>query len=61
MMFKKILVPLDGSVRAESALPVAARIARASGGSIMLVQVVTIPLMYETTTGGSYSADLIES
>jgi len=61
MMFKKILVPLDGSTRAESALPVAARIARASGGSVMLVQVVTIPLMYETTTGGSYTADLIES
>lgn len=41
-MFKRILVPLDGSERAEQALPVAARIARRSGGTIILVQVVDI-------------------
>jgi nucleotide-binding universal stress UspA family protein len=40
-MFKRILVPLDGSGRAEQALPIAARIARASGGSIVLVRVVS--------------------
>ena len=40
-MFKRILVPLDGSGRAERALPVAARLARASGGSIVLVRVVS--------------------
>jgi nucleotide-binding universal stress UspA family protein len=39
-MFKNILVPLDGSTRAESALPVAARIARVYGGSITLLRVV---------------------
>ncbi|HEX6555103.1 MAG TPA: universal stress protein [Ktedonobacteraceae bacterium] len=39
-MFKRILVPLDGSERAEQALPVAARVARASGGSVILLQVV---------------------
>jgi nucleotide-binding universal stress UspA family protein len=39
-MFKRILVPLDGSARAESALPVAARIARTYGGSVILLQVV---------------------
>jgi len=43
-MFKRIIVPLDGSSRAERAIPVAARIARASKGSIILLQVVTIPL-----------------
>ena len=32
-MFERILVPLDGSTRAERALPVAARIAQASGGT----------------------------
>jgi len=42
-MFQRILVPLDGSERAESAIPVAARIARASGGVIMLLRVVPIP------------------
>src|SRR6516225_2358643 len=44
MMFSRILVPLDGSTRAESAVPIAARIARASGGSVLLLQVVTIPI-----------------
>jgi nucleotide-binding universal stress UspA family protein len=40
-MFERILVPLDGSTRAEQALPVAVRIARASGGTLLLVEVVT--------------------
>ena len=39
-MFTRILVPLDGSDRAEQAVSVAARIARASGGTVILVQVV---------------------
>jgi nucleotide-binding universal stress UspA family protein len=43
-MFKHILIPLDGSTRAESAIPVAARIARASGGSVTLLRVVTTPV-----------------
>jgi nucleotide-binding universal stress UspA family protein len=48
-MFKRILVPLDGSTRAERALPVAARIARATSGSVVLVQVATIPVTYLLT------------
>jgi nucleotide-binding universal stress UspA family protein len=43
-MFKRIIIPLDGSSRAEHAIPVAARIARASGASIVLVRAVTIPM-----------------
>src|SRR2546426_4794256 len=43
-MFKRIVVPLDGSMRAERAIPVAARIVRASGGAIILLRVVTTPL-----------------
>lgn len=46
-MFKKILVPLDGSMRAEQAIPVAARIARACEGSIVLLQVAYPPVEYE--------------
>jgi len=42
-MFERMLVPLDGSPRAEQALPVAARLARAAGGSVVLVQVVSPP------------------
>ncbi len=41
-MFQRILVPLDGSTRSELALPVAARIARAVGGSVVLLQVVSV-------------------
>jgi len=40
-MFKKILVPLDGSTRAEQAIPVAARLARFSGGTVVLLRVVS--------------------
>lgn len=43
-MFQRILVPLDGSSRAERALPVAARIARASGGSVHLLHIITHPV-----------------
>lgn len=45
-MFQRILIPLDGSPRAEQAVPVAARIARASGGSVLLLQVVSLPIDY---------------
>jgi len=40
-MFKRILVPLDGSERSEQALPIAARIAHVSGGSVLLLRVVS--------------------
>jgi nucleotide-binding universal stress UspA family protein len=51
-MFTQILVPLDGSGRAERALIIAARLARASGGSIILVRVVnTEPARLPTAEG----------
>lgn len=40
-MFTKILVPLDGSARAERAIPVAARIAKSRNASIVLLRVVS--------------------
>src|SRR5581483_11924023 len=40
-MFERILVPLDGSLRAERALPLAARLARASQGMLILLRVVS--------------------
>lgn len=46
MVFQHILVPLDGSPLAEQALPVAAHIARATGGSLLLAQVISLPLDY---------------
>lgn len=43
-MSQSIIVPLDGSALAWQAVPVAARIARASGSSLHLVRIVALPL-----------------
>lgn len=39
-MFKHILVPLDGSVMSEAALPVAALLAQRTGAALTLIHVV---------------------
>lgn len=61
-MFQHILVPLDGSARAERALPVAARIAHASGGSILLLRVVSPPVDFGggLSTGAIVTGDMVE-
>ena len=54
-MFENILVPLDGSSRAEQAIPVAARLAQASGGTVVLLRVVFTPdecMAYQTLEPG---------
>lgn len=43
-MFHRLLVPLDGSVSAESAIPVAARIARVTGGTLLFLRVILLPV-----------------
>src|SRR5579872_4230348 len=62
-MFKRILVPLDGSARAESAIPVAARIARAYGASITLLRISETPIEYGPYLAppASYSKVTIEA
>jgi nucleotide-binding universal stress UspA family protein len=45
-MFQRILVPLDGSERAERAIPVAARLAGTASGSITFLRVVTSPIEF---------------
>src|SRR5579859_1134104 len=45
-MFRRILVPLDGSERAEEALPTAAYLARTTGASLFLLRVVTPSFTY---------------
>lgn len=60
-MFKRILVPLDASTRAETAIPVAARLARASGGTILLARVATIPVLYEGYGGASVVGEMVDS
>ncbi len=44
---KRILVPLDGSSRAEHALAVAEKLARATGGTLILVRALTLPVEYD--------------
>jgi nucleotide-binding universal stress UspA family protein len=51
-MFQRILVPLDGSNGSERAIPVAARIARACGGSIVFIRVVLLPAEVGTFGAG---------
>ncbi len=67
-MFERILVPLDGSPRAERALPVAARIARRSGSTIVLLRVAAIPAEYAPAMYASalsatpfYAQELLEA
>lgn len=43
-MFQRILVPLDGSARAERAIPMAARIARAFHSTVILMCVIAPPV-----------------
>jgi nucleotide-binding universal stress UspA family protein len=58
MMLKRILVPLDGSPLAESAMGVAARIAHASDGAIVLLRVIGVPTTY---TPYIYGSDMAQS
>jgi nucleotide-binding universal stress UspA family protein len=52
-MLKRILVPLDGSTLAQSALEVAARIAHATDGTIVLLRVIGVPSTYTPYVYGS--------
>jgi nucleotide-binding universal stress UspA family protein len=60
MMYKRILVPLDGSSRAQCALEVAARAARASQATLVLLQAIGIPSEYSTYMYGAQVIQLPE-
>lgn len=65
-MFKTILIPLDGSTRAETVLPVAARLAHHTNATLVLVRVVSIadeywsamPLPYPSMIQAAVESDL---
>lgn len=57
-MLKTILVPLDGSQRAEYALPIAARLARHTGGTLILVRVVSFATDYWPAIAAPYPATM---
>ena len=52
--YQRILVPLDGSPRAESVIPIAARIAASQKAELILVHMVPVP---EITRGGPLDAE----
>jgi nucleotide-binding universal stress UspA family protein len=47
-MFHRILIPLDGSERAQRAVPLAAQLARATGSTVVLLHVIAPPLIGPT-------------
>lgn len=47
VVYRRILLPLDGSPRAESILPLAVRIAEAHGAELVLLHVAQVPEMIE--------------
>src|SRR5690242_16462884 len=53
-MFRHILVPLDGSARAEYALPLAARLARNISGTLLLVRAVYLVSEYWPAISAPY-------
>lgn len=61
-MFRKLLVPLDGSDAAERALPYAVQLASAGQGGITLVQVAVAqpPLVVEGVDWGQYQNQAVE-
>ena len=59
-MFQRILVPLDGLEGAERAIPIAARIARTSGASIVFIRVVAPPAPVGTFGGGIHGTVAME-
>ena len=52
-MFQHILVPLDGSPCSERALPVAAHIARATHGRLVLAMALPVPIEVAWSAMGS--------
>lgn len=50
-MFRSLLVPLDGSVRAEQVLPIAACLARSTPATVILLQVVRPPSEFMEEVG----------
>ena len=58
--YGRILVPLDGSSRAESVVPLAVRLAQAQRGEVVLVHVVPVPELTEVGPPEAEALDLRE-
>ena len=60
-MFQRILVPLDGSERAERSIQVAAHMARKASGCVILVRIVETPVEYWSSLSQVPTASLVET
>lgn len=60
LRYRRMLVPLDGSPRAESVLPLAAILARSSEAQVLLVHVVQRPQMPRRTPPSQEDSDLAD-
>lgn len=60
-MFTRILTPLDGSEQSENAIPLAATLARASGGTVILARIEEIPAAYSPAFAPPMGADFIDA
>jgi nucleotide-binding universal stress UspA family protein len=58
--YRRILVPVDGSARAESVIPLAKRVAVAQGAELVLAHVVPVPVLIEMGPLDSETLDLRE-
>ena len=58
--YRRLFVPVDGSCRAESVLPLAVRIAKAHGAELVLAHVVPVPELTETGPLDKEDIDLRE-
>lgn len=59
-MYSRILVPLDGSSRAERSVPVAALLARASHGSVVLIQALGVSDVYGAFEPTTRTVEVLE-
>ena len=59
-MFQDILIPLDGSSRAERVLPVAARLTHITDGTVSLLQAVWPPSVYMASVGEIVLPDVLD-
>ena len=60
LRYRRVVVPLDGSSRAESVLPLAATLARASEAQVLLAHVVQRPQMPRRTPPSQEDSDLAD-
>jgi nucleotide-binding universal stress UspA family protein len=58
--YGRILVPLDGSQRAESVLPIASQLAQFHGADLVLAHVITQPEMMQRTPLSTEDSQLVE-